>query len=68
MQSFRTWLRELWLENCSEHDVYNEPRYTMGEYFIKYKWWLKREYTHQKNVEKKTRSDYERGINRESRI
>ena len=44
---FRNWLRNIWLDNCSEHDSYRELPYSMKEYFDKYKWWLKREYKHQ---------------------
>lgn len=45
--NFQNWLRNIWLENCQEHDVYGELPYTMQEYFQKYKWWLKREYRYQ---------------------
>lgn len=47
MKPFREWLQDLWRENCDEHDVYHEPRYTMQEYFQRYRWWLRREYRHQ---------------------
>jgi hypothetical protein len=49
-QSFRQWLAELWRENCDEHDGWGEPRYTLQEYFARYKWWLKREYRYQRNT------------------
>ena len=49
--SFRHWLRNLWLDNCDEHRDYGELPYTMQEYWDKYKWWLKREFRHQKNKE-----------------
>jgi hypothetical protein len=45
--NFKTWLRHIWLENCDEHDQFNEPAFNMSEYFQKYKWWLRREYRHQ---------------------
>ena len=50
MKPFSTWLEKLWRENCSEHDDYNEPRYTLQEYFAKYKWWLRREYRYQQTL------------------
>ncbi len=46
--AFRTWVRELWYENCEEHYLSNIPKYTHNEYFQKFKWWLKREYKHRK--------------------
>jgi hypothetical protein len=45
--AFRSWLRIIWLENCREHDDFGELPYSMGEYFQKYKYWLKREFKHQ---------------------
>jgi hypothetical protein len=44
---FRSWLRQIWLENCREHDEFNELPYTLQEYWTKYKYWLKREFKHQ---------------------
>jgi hypothetical protein len=52
MKQFRAWLEELWRENCDEHDAYHEPRYTIQEYFSRYKYWLKREYRHQQGVKR----------------
>ena len=49
-QSFRQWLVELWRENCDELDGYGQPRHTFKEYFVRYKWWLKREYQYQRNA------------------
>ena len=48
--SFRIWLENLWRDNCAEHDEFNEPRYTLQEYFAKYKWWLRREYRYQQTL------------------
>ena len=45
---FRNWVRNLWLENCDEHLDANLPKYSDEEYFQKFKWWLKREYKHQR--------------------
>ena len=50
MKPFSAWLENLWRENCSEHDDYNEPRYSLQEYFAKYKWWLRREYRYQQTL------------------
>jgi hypothetical protein len=47
MKSFRNWLEDLWRENCDEHDSWSQPRYTLEEYFSRYKWWLRREYRFQ---------------------
>jgi hypothetical protein len=44
---FRNWLKIIWLENCQEHQDYNELPYTLAEYWNRYKYWLKREYRHQ---------------------
>lgn len=44
---FREWVRNIWLDNCSERDIFNEPKFDMSEYFQKYKYWLKREYKYQ---------------------
>ena len=49
-QSFRNWLAELWRENCEELDGYGQPRYTLAEYFGRYKWWLRREYQYQRGA------------------
>lgn len=50
---FRNWLRNIWLDNCSEHEGFKELPYTMKEYFDKYKWWLKREYKFQNETNPK---------------
>lgn len=50
-KDFRTWLRELWYDNCEEHRQFKELPYTTEEYFQKYKYWLKREYQYQKKKE-----------------
>jgi len=49
---FRTWVRELWYENCEEHFQSDIPRYTHEEYFNNFKWWLKREFRHRLKKEK----------------
>ena len=47
--NFRTWLHELWLQNCDERDEVHQPGFTQAEYFQQYKWWLKREYKYQRS-------------------
>jgi hypothetical protein len=46
---FRLWLREVWLQNCDEHRDYGELPYTQEKYFQMYKYWLKREFKHQRD-------------------
>jgi hypothetical protein len=47
--NFRTWLQEMWMQHQDELQTYNQPLpYNQQEYFAKYKYWLKREYRHQK--------------------
>lgn len=48
MTPFRMWVQNIYIQNCEEHLIYNEDRYTMQQYWTKYKWWLKREYCYQK--------------------
>jgi hypothetical protein len=45
--AFRTWLRQLWMENCRERDEFNERPLSQQEYFNKFKYWLKREFRFQ---------------------
>jgi hypothetical protein len=46
---FRAWLREKWYEHLDELESIgaHKPEYDLGQYFRKYKYWLKREYRHQ---------------------
>lgn len=44
---FRHWLREIWYENCQEHQEHGELPYTLQEYWNRYKYWLKREFRYQ---------------------
>ncbi len=52
--NFRTWCMEKWFEHRDESIAWNgfETSATQQEYFNKYKYWLKREYQHQKRTEK----------------
>jgi Na+-transporting NADH:ubiquinone oxidoreductase subunit NqrF len=57
MSEFRSWLRNIWLDNCDEHDLWNEPHDSMEVYFKKYKYWLKREFRYQQQQEKLKNQD-----------
>lgn len=48
LKSFRLWAQEMWFEHMDELAVYGLPvTYSSKDYFQRYKYWLKREYTHQ---------------------
>ncbi len=46
--AFRLWVQRLWIQNSEEHLTYGEQPYKIQEYWNRYKWWIKREYQHQK--------------------
>lgn len=46
---FRHWVQELWLENREERLLYGEEPATIKQYWERYKFWLKREYKHQRD-------------------
>ena len=48
--NFRSWVHQLWIENCEEHFAHAEPTLDAQEYFQKYKFWLKREYRHRQQL------------------
>lgn len=50
--TFRRWLQEMWFNHLDELMGLGQPlpKYTLQEYFAKYKYWLKREYRHQHPV------------------
>ena len=47
--TFRMWLQAKWYEHQDELIGIGAglPTYNIGEYFARYKYWLKREYRHQ---------------------
>ena len=47
---FRLWCQAKWYEHLDELDGYGQkpPTYSSSHYFKTYKYWLKREYQHQK--------------------
>ena len=47
---FRLWVNEVWRENCEERLTYNQDPATIKEYWNAYKYWLKREYKHQRTM------------------
>ena len=46
---FRNWLQQMWYQHLDELLEMGQPlpKYTLKEYFSRYKYWLKREYRHQ---------------------
>jgi hypothetical protein len=50
LSKFRLWLHEVWLQNCDEHRDFGELPYTKEKYFQMYKYWLKREFKHQRSI------------------
>ncbi len=48
--NFRAWLQEMWMMHKDELSVLGQQcDYDLAHYFNKYKYWLKREYKHQRN-------------------
>jgi hypothetical protein len=47
--AFRRWVNELWMENREERLLYGEEPATINQYWERYKYWLKREYKHQRD-------------------
>ena len=49
---FRNWLQEMWMQHKEECYEWHAPlsESNSEEYFRKYKWWLKREYKHWRNL------------------
>jgi len=50
--TFRLWLTKMWIENREEHQVHGESEMQLAEYFNRYKYWLKREYIYQQQINK----------------
>lgn len=46
---FRLWVQKIWQENCDEHEAFREPKFSLRDYFARYKYWLKREFRYQKS-------------------
>jgi hypothetical protein len=48
--AFRSWVFQVYTRNVDEHQEFGELPFSTQEYFQRYKYWLKREYTHQLKV------------------
>lgn len=46
---FRVWVDSIWRDHCIECRIWREPAKSLSEYFNQYKWWLKREFKHQRS-------------------
>lgn len=48
--TFRHWLHEMWTKHKDEYIEIGQlvPETDLAQYFQKYKYWLKREYKHQR--------------------
>ena len=48
---FRQWLNVIWFEHKQEVFLWTtkDTDYSLADYVAKYKYWLKREYKHQRN-------------------
>lgn len=46
---FRSWVRNIWIDNCEERLTYGQDPATIKQYWDTYKYWLKREYQYQQN-------------------
>ena len=46
--AFRLWVQRIWMENCDERLTVGQDPVTIKQYWNNYKYWLKREYSHQK--------------------
>lgn len=49
---FRAWLADLYIQNKEERAGFGFGPITLHEYFNRYKYWLKREYKHQRSQSK----------------
>jgi hypothetical protein len=48
---FRRWVEMIWRDNCEECLVWRERQQTLHQYFARYKYWLKREFRHQRSLD-----------------
>ncbi len=47
--AFRLWVNNIWMANREERLIYGQDPATMKQYWDTYKYWLKREYKHQRS-------------------
>jgi hypothetical protein len=60
MPKFRWWLHNLWVDNCEEKNFYGGRKYTLREYWKKYRNWLLTEYRRQRKIEKEKHGLHQR--------
>lgn len=53
---FRSWVHQLWLDNCDERDWAGDHRLNEREYFREFRWWLRREFRHRQQIEQRRRA------------
>jgi hypothetical protein len=46
--AFRLWVQRIWMDNCDERLTVGQDPVTINQYWNTYKYWLKREYQHQR--------------------
>jgi hypothetical protein len=46
--AFRLWVQRIWMDNREERLTVGQDPVTISQYWNTYKYWLKREYRHQK--------------------
>jgi hypothetical protein len=42
--SFRSWVQQMWRENCQERSAHGEEPLDEQEYWALHRWWLRRLY------------------------
>lgn len=58
--TFKQWLQERWFQHVDELQSWGEPvpsDYRLGDYFNKYRWWLRREYRFSLGIETKNKDE-----------
>ena len=64
VSGFRAWVYNLWRENWEERLTYRETPVNIREYWQEYKFWLKREYRHQRQQQRLTERQRENHASR----
>jgi hypothetical protein len=52
ISEFRSWVHNLWVDNCEERFRFGETKLSKSEYWHTFKWWVKREYQKKIKLEK----------------
>jgi hypothetical protein len=42
--AFRMWVNNNWVQNTEERLIYRQKPYTIKEYWLNFKWWLRFQY------------------------